>query len=146
MTPDQNKQAVIQAWKSFANRDPKLVGEAFTPDAEWLAPAENATAVALHSAGHMVGRERIVRFLTQEFQTLFVADVKVDWRSLFAEGDTVIMEHRFQGMLANGSHYDNDYAFFIEMKNGQIHRVREYMDTQRGAKMIFGDTNDAVGT
>jgi ketosteroid isomerase-like protein len=138
MTPEQNKQAVIQAWKSFASRDPARVAEAFTPDAEWLAPADNATAVALHSVGHMIGRERIVRFLTEEFQTLFVADVKVEWRSLFADGDTVIMEHRFQGQLANGGHYDNDYAFFIEMKEGRIHRLREYMDTQRGQRMIFG--------
>ena len=138
MTPEQNKQAVIHAWKTFASRDPQLIGEAFRADAEWLAPLGNATAVALHSGSRMVGRERIVRFLTEEFHTLFVADVTVEWRSLCADGDTVIMEHRFQGTLASGGHYDNDYAFFIEMKNGQIHRLREYMDTQRGRQMIFG--------
>jgi uncharacterized protein len=52
----------------------------FTPDAEWLAPAGNATALALDGTHHLVGGERIVRFLTSEFGTVFVADVSMDTR------------------------------------------------------------------
>jgi len=62
-----NKQRVIEAWETFATRDPVRVGAVFTPDAEWLAPRENATALALDGTHHLIGRERIVRFLTSEF-------------------------------------------------------------------------------
>ncbi len=39
-----------------------------------------------------------------------------------------------QATLAHGGHYDNDYCFIFELENGLIERVREYMDTQRGAR------------
>jgi hypothetical protein len=131
---DTNKKLVKQAWGEFATRDPERVRAVFTPDAEWLAPARNATALALDGTHHLVGRERIVRFLTSEFGTVFVADVTIDFRGVYADGDTVIVEERMRATLANGGHYDNDYCFIFEMEDGRIRRVREYMDTQRGAE------------
>ena len=80
------------------------------------------------------GRDRIVHFLSREFGTVFVADVSIDFRGLHADGDTVVVEERMQATLAHGGHYDNDYCFIFELENGLIKRVREYMDTQRGAR------------
>jgi uncharacterized protein len=131
---DTNKQLVIDAWREFATRDPDRVRAVFTPDAEWLAPARNATALALDGTHHLVGRDRIVQFLTSEFGTVFVSDVTIDFRGVYADGDTVIVEERMRATLANGSHYDNDYCFIFEMDDGRIRRVREYMDTKRGAE------------
>jgi uncharacterized protein len=138
MDADTNKQLVMKAWREFATRDPDRVRAVFTPDAEWLAPPRNATALALDGTHHLVGRERIVRFLTSEFGSVFVADVTIDFRGIYADGDsdTVIIEERMRATLANGGHYDNDYCFIFELKDGRIRRVREYMDTQRGAEMF----------
>jgi uncharacterized protein len=87
----------------------------------------------------MVGRDRIVRFLVDEFPRLFVRDVRVDFSSVLCEGDTVIVEERMQAELANGRRYDNDYCFFFVLDPaGRIRRVREYMDTRRGHECIFG--------
>lgn len=133
-----SKEVVMRAWGEFASRDPERVAAVFTADAEWLAPADNATALALDGSHHLVGRERIVRFLTEEFGTVFVADVAVDFRGVFADGDTVIVEERMQATLAHGGRYDNDYCFIFELQDGLIHRVREYMDTQRGAACFAG--------
>jgi ketosteroid isomerase-like protein len=108
------------------------VGAVFAADAEWLAPADNATARAIDGTHHLVGRDRIVQFLTSEFGTVFVADVAVDFRGVFADGDTVIVEERMRATLAHGGHYDNDYCFVFVLEDGRIKRVREYMDTQRG--------------
>ena len=132
--PDTNKQLVMEAWREFDTRDPDRVRAVFTADAEWLAPARNATALALDGTHHLVGRERIVRFLTSEFGTVFVADVTIDFRGVYADGDTVIVEERMRATLASGGHYDNDYCFIFELDDGRIRRVREYMDTQRGAE------------
>ena len=133
-----NKQRVMQAWKTFASRDAGHIAQTFTPDAQWLAPAHNGTAVALNAPSHMIGRDAIVRFLVNDFHRLFVADVTVDIRSLFADGDTVILEERMQATLADGGRYDNDYCFVFELRDGLIHRVREYMDTHRGRQMVLG--------
>ena len=128
-----SKEIVLRAWGEFASLDPERVAAVFAPDAEWLAPPDNATALAIDGTSHLVGRDRIVRFLTEEFGTVFVADVKVDFTGVFADGDTVVVEERMQATLAHGGHYENDYCFVFEVTDGLITRVREYMDTRRGA-------------
>jgi uncharacterized protein len=85
---------------------------------------------------HLVGRDRIVRFLTVEFGAVYVADVDVAFRTVVAEGDTVVAVVRLQGTLARGGHYDNDYCFVFELAGDRIHRVREYMDTRSGAEQF----------
>jgi len=133
MDATSNKQRIMQAWAAFATRDPDRVRAVFTADAEWLAPPGNATALALDGTHHLIGRDRIVAFLTSEFGRVFVADVSIDFRGCYADGDTVVVEMRMQATLAHGGCYDNDYCFIFEMDSGLIKRVREYMDTQRGA-------------
>jgi len=138
MNPEQNKQRIIEAWKVFSSGDPQLVSEVFSEDAEWLAPEGNATAVALNYTNHMIGREAIARFITSEFRKLFEQDVNIEFRNIFADGNTVIVEERMQARLAGGKLYDNDYCFFFELEDGRIRRVREYMDTQRTKDIILG--------
>ncbi len=138
MNAEQNKQRIIEAWKVFSSGDPQLVSEVFSEDAEWLAPAGNATAVALNYTNHMIGREAIARFIISEFRKLFEQDVNIEFRNIFADGNTVIVEERMQAKLANGKLYDNDYCFFFELEDGRIRRVREYMDTQRAKDIILG--------
>jgi hypothetical protein len=46
---------------------------------------------------------------------------------------------RTTATLANGKHYSNDCCFVFELRDGLIHRVREYVDTARAQRMIFGE-------
>jgi len=136
MTPDSNKDLIRHAWGEFASGDPDRVRAVLTPDVQWLAPPQNATAMAIDGSHHLVGAERVIRFLTREFPSVFVADRSADMRGLFADRETVVAEVRMQATLASGGHYDNDYCFIFELRDGRIHRVREYMDTRRGAEMF----------
>jgi ketosteroid isomerase-like protein len=142
MTSQQSREIVQRAWQAFATRDAERISAFFDEDAQWLAPAGNATAVALDVTHHMVGRERIVRFLTIDFPRLFADDVAVTFRGFHADGDVVVVEETMRAMLSNGNSYTNDYCFVFELHNGLIHRVREYMDTARGARMVFADQGD----
>jgi ketosteroid isomerase-like protein len=135
---EQTKQIVIDAWKAFASRDAQRIGAFFTENAEWIAPKGNATAVAMNHTNHMIGREAIAKFIAEEVPKLFVADVSIDFRGFYSDGQTVIVEERMQATLANGRKYDNDYCFIFELVGEKISKVREYMDTQRGKECIFG--------
>lgn len=135
----ESKRIVMDAWRTFASRDLRRIGALFTEDAEWIAPAGNATALALEYTNHMIGRDAIARFIGREFHRLLTSDVSVEFTGVFAEGRTVIVEERMQAALANGRRYDNEYCFVFELAtDGRIARVREYMDTQRGRACIFG--------
>ena len=133
MSAAANKQLVIDAWQVFATRDAGRIRDVFTSDAEWVAPAGNATARALDGTHHLVGRDRIVRFLAEEFATVFVDDVSVEFGGCYADGDTVVVEMRLRATLSHGGRYDNEYCLVFELEQGLVKRVREYMDTQRGA-------------
>ncbi|MEO7391418.1 MAG: nuclear transport factor 2 family protein [Ramlibacter sp.] len=139
MDSSATKDIVKNAWKAFATRDAAQIESVFTEDARWFVPPGNATAVALgHADAQVLDRPLIVQFLAHEFAQLFVRDVKSTPRSLTAEGETAVLETRFEATLASGRHYDNEYCFVIEVKEGRIHRMREYMDTQRGFHCIVG--------
>jgi uncharacterized protein len=139
MDSHTTKDIVKNAWKAFATRDAAQIEAVFTEDAKWFAPPGNATGVALGYTDFVLDRATIVRFLSRELTTLFVSDVQSTPKSLVAEGAVAVLENRFQATLSNGRHYDNDYCFVIEVKDGRIHHMREYMDTQRGFRCIFGD-------
>ena len=114
----------------------------------WVAPAGNATQVALglgkaSDAGapdgsNNLGRDVIVQFMAHNFSRLF-RDVKNEFRSMVAEGNLVIAEHRLSAVLANGRNYVNDYCFAYEVRDGKISQIREYMDTRGGWAQVFGD-------
>ncbi|TMR90183.1 nuclear transport factor 2 family protein [Nonomuraea basaltis] len=140
MTSERHRELVKRAWRSFSTRDKDLIAAFFTEDAEWLAPPGNATAVALGATHHMVGRDAIVHFLTVDFPRLFVADMTVDFRGFHADGNVVVVEETMEATLANGNAYRNDYCFVFELRDGLIHRVREYMDTAKGHRMMSGDS------
>jgi ketosteroid isomerase-like protein len=131
---------VQNAFQALVSYDPDRIAAVFTENAEWLSPPENATAVALRATNHMVGRNAIVRFFSEDVPRLFARDVAVTLHGLHADGDRVIVEAAVTATLAGGNRYVNDYCFVFELRDGLIHRVREYVDTARGHRMIFGDS------
>lgn len=134
-----SKDLVVQAWRVFASRDAAQIAALFTPDAEWIAPRHNATAVALRHSDHMTGPAEIARFIATEMRKLF-ADVAIKFTGVYGDGPTVVVEERMQATLPGGQPYNLDYCFVFEVQDGRIRRVREYMDTLKGWHMVFGTT------
>ncbi len=129
------EEIVLDAWRAFATHDAARIAAVFSPDAEWLAPPGNAAARVL-GTHHLVGRERITQFIADEFPTLFGSAVSIEFRPVIADGATVVVEERMRATLPGGRPYDVEYCFVIELRDGLIHRVREYLDTRRGLDMF----------
>jgi ketosteroid isomerase-like protein len=130
---------IPNAFQALASLDPDRISAVFTDDAEWLSPPENAVAVALEAPHHMVGRTAIARFFAEDFPRLFARDVAIAFHGMHAHGERVTVEATMTATLANGTQYVNDYCFVFELRDGLIHRVREYVDTACAYRMIFGD-------
>ncbi|MEV5539671.1 nuclear transport factor 2 family protein [Saccharopolyspora shandongensis] len=134
-----SRSIVQDAFRALASNDPEKISAVLTEDAEWLSPPGNATAVALGAPDHMVGRAAIVRFFADDFPRLFARDVAVAFHGLHVDGERVVVEATMTATLANGNDYGNDYCFVFELRDGLIHRAREYADTARGHRMVFGE-------
>lgn len=132
------KDVVLNAWKTFSSRDAERIAALFTKDAEWIAPKGNATAIALDHTDHMVGAKQIARFIAQEMHKMF-SGIDIAFRGVYADGDTVIVEERMRATLAGGKAYENDYCFVFTVAGDRIRVVREYMDTRKGWRMVFGE-------
>lgn len=132
------KDAVLNAWKTFSSRDTERIAALFTEDAEWIAPKGNATAIALGHTDHMVGAKQIARFIAQEMHKMF-SGIDIAFRGVYADGDIVIVEERMRATLAGGKPYENDYCFVFTVAGDRIREVREYMDTRKGWRMVFGE-------
>jgi uncharacterized protein len=136
MKTESSRSLVKRAFAVFARRDAAEIAALFTPDAEWIAPPENATAVALGGGSRMRGAEAIAFFISTETRRLF-REMALDLGEFYADGARVVVEARLTAKLLDGRPYVNDYCFVLVCREDRIAVVREYMDTLSGHRQIF---------
>ena len=149
--PDQHmdsKQTVMALYAAYSTGDAEKISGFLHDEVVLTAPAGNAPQVALglgrpEDAGPPRGandldRDAIVAFMAYNFARFF-GGVDNDFRTVVAEGDTVVVEHRLSATLPNGRSYVNDYCFIYEVRDGKVWRIREYMDTRGGWVQVFGE-------
>ena len=143
-----SKQTVMALYGAYAARDAEKISGLLHDEVVWTAPAGNATQVALglgrpEDAGPPRGvnnldRDAIVTFMAYNFARFF-GNVENDFRTVMAEGEVVVVEHRLSATLPNGRSYVNDYCFVYEARDGKVWRIREYMVTRGGWDQVFGE-------
>jgi ketosteroid isomerase-like protein len=57
---------------------------------------------------------------------------------MIAEGERVAVEAESLGNHASGQVYNNLYHFLFEFQDGQLLRLKEYMDTERVTDVLCG--------
>jgi ketosteroid isomerase-like protein len=143
-----SKQTVMALYGAYAAGDAARIAALLHDDVVWTAPAGNATQVALgigrpEDAGPPRGandfhRKAIVAFMAHNFARFFTG-ADNEFRTVAADGDVVVVEHRLSATLPNGRPYVNDYCFVYEVRDGKVWRIREYMDTRGGWAQVFGE-------
>ena len=53
----------------------------------------------------------------------------------------MVVEHSGRNELPDGRRYDNNYCWVLRFKDGSIHEVREYMDTQLVTETFGADVD-----
>ncbi len=143
-----SKQTVMALYGAYVSGDANQIADLLHDEVVWTAPAGNATQVGLglgraEDAGAPRGandldRDAIVAFMAHNFNRFF-GDVENEFRTMVAEGDVVIVEHRLSAILPNDRPYVNDYCFVYEVRDAKVWRIREYMDTRGGWAQVFGE-------
>lgn len=97
---------------------------ALHPEATWWVLGDPQR---LRVAGVRQG-EQVRRLLSGVCRNL-PQGMAVEVLGITAEGGRVAVELEAQGPFADGRHYRNRYHFLLELADGKITAVREYMDT-----------------
>jgi ketosteroid isomerase-like protein len=114
--------------------DLELIRAAFHPDATWRPMVDGVPGAGVHGP-----RDVIVDEFLGPVRGLFVdGDPKNIVDRIASSGDTVMMETRGSGTLKDGRQYNNRYAWSIDIRDGKIFTIREYMDSLYVATLFGG--------
>jgi uncharacterized protein len=125
MTAEEKKEFVTRTWTAFGTGDIKGAFANMDDNVSWLIPG-NLPGVS----GLKKGKDEILKFMSG-VGGVFPEGIKSEFRRVYCDGDTVIVELTNRGKASNGKQYENEYCFVFELENGKVRRIREYLDTQK---------------
>jgi len=68
---------------------------------------------------------------------MFPKGIRFEILAMTAEGDRVAVEAESDGVHASGKRYHNQYHFLLVVRDGKIHRFKEYMDTMHAKDVLM---------
>jgi ketosteroid isomerase-like protein len=77
-----------------------------------------------------------MRSVFEELFAFFDGGLKMEVKSLIAEGDRVAAEACSYGVTKTGKHYANDYHMLFRFNDGKLVEVREYTDPMHAVEVL----------
>ena len=117
--------------------DLDAIADSFAEDATWTLHG------TLPLAGTRRGRGAIMEFLIGAGSLYRAGTQWFAFGDVTSQGDRAVLEWRVQGIAAaTGLPYDNEYCGVFVVRAGRIAEVREYLDTQHAAEVLFPSVRD----
>lgn len=118
-----NKEIVANAMAALAKGDNRPFYEAMAEDVIWRPMVGGVWGDVHH--GREQARDKLFAPLRKQYANTYTNTAT----NIFAAGDAVIVEARGAVQLKSGKAYNNRYCFVIEMADGRMKEVREYLDS-----------------
>jgi ketosteroid isomerase-like protein len=121
-TEDRNRalaQAGFAAWKAGTGSPYDLLAD----DAVWTIVGHSDASKTYN------GKAAFIDEVIRPFNARMSQGLKPTIRSLYAEGDAVVIFFDASGVARDGKPYANTYAWFWEMKDGRIVRAHAFFDS-----------------
>lgn len=116
-----NKQAVATFLEALGKGDSDRMAEVLAPDVE---------ACAMGVGSFSITRDRAtILEAAGMLMAAIPAGIAFEIVSLIEEGNRVVAEVKGRSLLADGTPYNNSYAFVAEMADGKIAHINEYYCT-----------------
>jgi ketosteroid isomerase-like protein len=131
-TEARNKAIVhakFDAWREATGGPFELLAS----DATWTIVGRSAAAKTYPS------RDAFLSDVIGPFNARMSVGLKPEIRGLYADGDTVIIHFDAAGVAKDGRPYTNTYAWFFEMRDGQVTKAVAHFDS-----LEFNDLWDRV--
>ena len=97
---------------------------------ELLASEATWTIVGRSAASKTYGsKEEFLREVIRPFNARMSQGLKPAIRNLYADGDTVIIFFDAAGVAKDGKPYTNTYAWFLDMRDGQVVKASAFYDS-----------------
>lgn len=136
---DTTKATVERYAAAVQAGDAQALKGLFAPDATWTLAAGN-----LPIAGTWRGRDAILnKFLAVALTHYQPDSIEIEVTGTLAESDQVVMQWTSRALTHTGGRYENECIGVFTIRDGQIHTVREYMDTLYARDHAFTEVGAA---
>lgn len=112
-------EAKFKAWADGTGGPYELLAD----DAVWTITGNSLAAKTYAS------REAFMSEVIRPFNARMSVGLKPTIRSVYAEGDTVVVFFDAKGTTRNNLPYENTYAWFLDVRDGQIIRAHAFFDS-----------------
>ncbi|MBI5940573.1 MAG: nuclear transport factor 2 family protein [Caulobacterales bacterium] len=120
---EQSRALVTAAMDALAKGDSRPFYEAWADDIAWRPMTVGVWGKVHH--GRKAARDALFVPLREQYATTYTNAPE----RIFADGDFVFVECQGAVTLKSGKPYNNTYCFVIQMKDGKMVEVREYLDS-----------------
>ena len=103
----------------------------------WIAGRKERTPTSGVHSKESIGR------LFHGMANALTGGLKMTVMSCIAEADRVALEVVSRGDLKNGRQYRQEYHLLVQVRDGKIQSVREYLDTGHVHEVFFAPPTDA---
>ena len=122
---NESERVAIEFFETLGTGNLEAIRAALHEEATWTPMVRGVPG-----AGEHVGHKGIVDEFLAPVRGLFKpGDPKVHIKTVTSNGSLVMMETHGLGTLADGKPYENHYAWAVEVKDGKVFAIREYMDS-----------------
>lgn len=119
----ENKQVVLDFYDAGARGDMDACFSLLADDITWT------NIGSTKFSGTYTGKQALAEGLLGPLFSQLKAGISSQVEQLIAEGDTVVAQTSGTAESVGGVPYNNTYCQVIEIRDGQIANVKEYMDT-----------------
>jgi ketosteroid isomerase-like protein len=119
----ENKQVVLDFYEAGARGDMDACFALLADDIVWT------NIGSTRFSGTYNGKQALAENLLGPLFGQLKAGISSNIERLTAEGDTVVAQTSGTAEAVGGTSYNNTYCQVIQIRNGQIANVKEYMDT-----------------
>ena len=119
-----NKAVVAEYLKAYSTGNVAEIGRHLHADVSWW------VAGTVPGISGTYDKTQTLALLGQVTTVYKKGALQITPLSMIGEGALVAVEAESHAELNNGKIYHNLYHFVFEIKDGQIRRIKEYLDTQ----------------
>ena len=128
---NDNERVFLKFFETLSRGDLGKLRDLFHEDAIWQVQPKGIAGEGTHH-----GKKGIIDEFLAPVRGMFKpGDPKIDVTSIASKGSLVIGESTGRGTFMDGRTYDNLYVWALEIKDGKVYRLREYMDSYYIAKL-----------
>ena len=123
MNTTQNKELLQRIFAELAVGNSRPFVEALADDFRWVIAGSSRWSRTFE------GKQAVLTRLFGVLRATLADRVRTRATRFIAEGDTVVVEARGENTTRAGVPYNNSYCLIYTVRDGKLHEVIEYMDT-----------------